>query len=334
MSVDFTAIDFETANGFRGSACSVGVVKVRNSRVVETANWLMRPPEGFDHFDPRNVQIHGITPDMVKDAPRFGELYTPLMNFVGNDILVAHNAAFDVGVIRSAAEMSELNVDPRTFACTVILSRKTYDLPSYSLPFVAEAAGAPLENHHEALADATACANIMMDIAYRQNAADIPAVHQSLRVSLGHAEGYHVGDPLSRASADGLRWKSEQRDIPQPPDWQIWPHEGSNPQPNLDADPTHPLYGENVVFTGNLAMSRQDAKNRAAVVGATTASRVTRQTTVLVVGDGFVASDLRTGRITNKARRALELRERGQHIEVVSEGEFLQMVGGPWPLSV
>jgi DNA polymerase-3 subunit epsilon len=47
-----------------------------------------------------------------------------------------------------------------------------------------------------------------------------------------------------------------------------------------------------------------------------------------VVGDGFVAADLRSGRLTGKARRVLELHERGQRIEVLSEGEFLQMVGG------
>ena len=56
----FTAIDFETANGFRGSPCSVGVVRVRAGAMVERASWMMRPPLGFDRFDPRNVRIHGI----------------------------------------------------------------------------------------------------------------------------------------------------------------------------------------------------------------------------------------------------------------------------------
>ena len=83
-----------------------------------------------------------------------------------------------------------------------------------------------------------------------------------------------------------------------------------------------------MVFTGELAIPRPEAKVRSAELGARPESRVTARTTVLVVGDGFVAADLRSGRLTGKARRVLELHERGQRIEVLSEGEFLQMVGG------
>ena len=54
---------------------------------------------------------------------------------------------------------------------------------------------------------------------------------------------------------------------------------------------------------------------------------------MLVVGDGFVAADLRSGRVTGKARRVLELHSRGQNIEVLSEAEFLQMTGGRWPVT-
>jgi DNA polymerase-3 subunit epsilon len=85
------------------------------------------------------------------------------------------------------------------------------------------------------------------------------------------------------------------------------------------------------VFTGNLGLSRQAAKDKAAACGAQPASGVTAKTTVLVVGDGFSAADLKSGRLTAKAKRVLQLNERGQRIEVLSEGEFLQMVGGAWP---
>jgi DNA polymerase-3 subunit epsilon len=107
-----------------------------------------------------------------------------------------------------------------------------------------------------------------------------------------------------------------------------WPEEGPNPTPNAAASPDHPLFGQTVVFTGELAIPRPEAKVRSAELGARPESRVTARTTVLVVGDGFVAADLRSGRLTGKARRVLELHERGQRIEVLSEGEFLQMVGG------
>ena len=331
MAYDFTAIDFETANGFRGSACSVGLTRVRDGRIVEEGYWLMRPPEGYDHFDPRNVQIHGITPEAVAGSPRFGEVFGELAAFIGTDTLVAHNAAFDLGVIRSALEVSELSGPAYGFACTVKLSRKSYSLPSYSLPFVAEAAGSPLENHHDAGADARACAAVMIDLGRRHGGGSVAAVAAELGVALGHAPAYTPGDPLSKATADAKGWRSAGHQVPARQDWALWPQEGENPDPNPEADPAHPLFGELVVFTGNLAISRQDAKNRAAHAGARTASRVTRSTTVLVVGDGFAAADLRTGRLTSKAQRVLRMQEAGTPISILSEGEFLQMVEGSWP---
>jgi DNA polymerase-3 subunit epsilon len=81
-------------------------------------------------------------------------------------------------------------------------------------------------------------------------------------------------------------------------------------------------------------MSRQNAKNFAADLGARPASSVTRATTMLVMGDGFESGDLRNGVLTGKARRVLDLHGRGQRIEVLSEGEFLQMLGGTWQAGV
>lgn len=330
MGLDFTAIDFETANGFRGSPCAVGLSKVRNGRIVEEASWLMRPPEQHDHFDPRNVQIHGIRAHMVATAPRFGDLFAEIGGFIGADTLVAHNAAFDMGVIRSALEVSELPGPAFDYACTVILSRRNYNLVSYSLPFVAEAAGVPLLNHHDAVEDARACAGIMIDIAARNGAGSIAELFLAMKLKVSRLEAYAPGaDAVSKPTRT-----ARQRlvaDGPVVSAWVGWPEEGINPTPNADADAGHPLYGQTVVFTGNLGMARAEAKERAAELGAQPASGVTRKTTVLVVGDGFVAADLKRGRITMKARRVLDLHARGQSIEVLSEPEFLQMVGGLWP---
>ena len=86
--LDFTAIDFETANGFRGSACAVGLVRVRDGRMTERAAWLMRPPAGFDRFDPRNTRIHGIRPADVADAADWTTQLAGLTAFIGDDVLV------------------------------------------------------------------------------------------------------------------------------------------------------------------------------------------------------------------------------------------------------
>jgi DNA polymerase-3 subunit epsilon len=331
--LDFTAIDFETANGFRGSPCAVGLTKVRSGVIVEEASWLMRPPENHDMFDYHNVRVHGIRPEQVAGLPRFGELFPEIGAFIGGDILAAHNAAFDLGVIRSALEVSGLAGPAYDYVCTVMLSRRCYSLVSNSLPFAAEEAGVPLVNHHDAAEDARACAGILIDIAGRNRANSIAELYLSLGLAIPQQPAFDPSSgELSKATAAALAAAGGGR-VAQP-FRSGWPEEGPNPEPNPDAEPGNPLFGQTVVFTGELAMPRPEAKVRSAELGARPESRVTARTSVLVVGDGFVANDLRSGRLTGKAKRVLELHDRGQAIEVISEGEFLQMVGGaPVPLA-
>ncbi|MBO1266959.1 exonuclease domain-containing protein [Arthrobacter cavernae] len=337
MALDFTAIDFETANGFRGSPCSVGLSKVRGGVVVEEASWLMRPPENHDHFEFHNTRIHGIRAEDVAGAPRFGELFPEIGAFIGGDVLAAHNAAFDLGVIRSGLEVSGLAGPAYEYVCTVMLARRCYSLVSNSLPYAAEEAGVPLLNHHDAAEDARACAGILIDIARRNNANSVAELYLSLGLSLPRQQAFDPRDGLSKPTLAALAGRGGGAPAGSPFERSLedravrrsaWPEEGPNPLPNPVAEPGHPLFGQTVVFTGDLAMARAEAKVRAAEMGASPESRVTARTTVLVVGDGFVAGDLRAGRLTGKARRVLELHGRGQQIEVVSEGEFLQMVGG------
>lgn len=364
--LDFTAIDFETANGFRGSPCSVGVVRVRDGVMEDRAAWMMRPPLGFDRFDPRNVRIHGITADQVAQAPRFAEVYAHLRAFCGQDVLVAHNAGFDVGVIESALEVSDADVPSLEYACTLMLARKAYDLPSYALPSASRAAGFVPGRHHEALADAEACAAILIDVGRRALAADggpveVRRVLRAHGLQVGRLEGHLRGQGResrptrqARDMADVFDARVPLRSGRSMPDFMRWPDEGVNTPANRDASPDHPLYGHVVVFTGGIGMSRQEAKNRAAALGAQPSSRVGAHTTMLVIGDGFSAEDLvlaareadgsgapacGADRVTTtalahrKTREALRRRAGGQRIALVSEPEFLQMLGENWPVA-
>lgn len=308
----------------------MGLTKVRGGVVVDEGYWLMRPPAGHDHFDSRNITIHGITPDDVQGAPRFKDVFGEVREFIGADALVAHNAAFDLGVIRSASEVSGMAAPAFDYACTVVLSRKNYSLPSYSLPFVAEAAGVPLVKHHDATEDARACAGIMVDIAVKHCASSVAGVFTSMKLAMPHADAWDpASGELSKATRSALEKLADgaQGAPARSGGRASWSTEGPNPLPNPLADVAHPLYGQTVVFTGDLGLQRPEAKLRAAHYGAQCASSVTRKTTVLVVGSGFAATDLRNGRLTSKASRVLELQQRGQGIEVLSEGEFMQMVG-------
>ncbi len=185
MPVDFTAIDFETANSSSASACSVGLVKVRDGRVVDRVHWYIRPPFPHDEFSEWNIRIHGITPQMVADAPGWVEHLPALRLFAGDDVLVAHNAGFDMGVIAKTSAAVGLDVPDFRSLCSLQLARRTYHLDSYRLPVAAMAAGFEGFSHHDALADAEACAAIVVHAAKRHDVDDLERLAHVTRVRFG-----------------------------------------------------------------------------------------------------------------------------------------------------
>ncbi|MEV8250707.1 3'-5' exonuclease [Microbacterium sp. NPDC076768] len=173
MPLDFTAIDFETANSSPASACSVGLVRVRDGEVVATTGWLIQPPPGHDEFQEWNVRIHGIQPTDVLSAATWVDQFDRLCDFAGADVLVAHNAGFDLNVLRRATEATGQECPPYRSLCSLQVARKTYELDSYRLPSAAAAAGFEEFSHHDALADARACAQIVIDAAARAGATSV-----------------------------------------------------------------------------------------------------------------------------------------------------------------
>jgi DNA polymerase-3 subunit epsilon len=183
--VDFTAIDFETANSSNASACSVGMVKVRDGVMVDSAYWLIKPPLGYDDFWEWNTRIHGLVAADVVDAALWTEQLPDLVDFADGDILVAHNAGFDMGVIAGACEATFVDTPKFAYACSLQVARKTYHLESYRLPVAAMAAGFEEFEHHNALADAQACAAIMVHAARRHDATNIAELVAATKGTIG-----------------------------------------------------------------------------------------------------------------------------------------------------
>jgi DNA polymerase-3 subunit epsilon len=183
--VDFTAIDFETANPSSASACSIGLVKVRGGLVVDRLHRYIRPPFPHDEFSEWNVRVHGITRATVANAPGWAELLPEFRAFAEDDVLVAHNAGFDMRVIEKTSEAVGIDVPNHRSLCSLQVARKTYHLESYRLPVAAMAAGFEDFSHHDALADAEACAAIVVHAANRHGADDLDRLAHVTRVPFG-----------------------------------------------------------------------------------------------------------------------------------------------------
>ncbi|TFB50391.1 exonuclease domain-containing protein [Cryobacterium tagatosivorans] len=185
MPLNFTAIDFETANSSAASACSVGMVKVRDGKVVDRAGWFIRPPAGHDAFLEWNIKIHGIRPSDVAGAAGWAAQLPDLVAFADGDHLVAHNAGFDLGVISTSSTVAGLAIPDFAYVCSLQVARRTYHLDSYRLPVAAMAAGFEDFAHHDALADAEACAAIMIHAAQRHEADTLEELAHITRVKIG-----------------------------------------------------------------------------------------------------------------------------------------------------
>ena len=153
-NIDFVSIDFETMTPELTSACSVGLVKVINSKITQKFYSLIKPiPDGRCE---RNTFVHGLTDEMVMDAPTFKDIFPILREFIGDLPLVCHNRATDMNIITRCMDYYNLtglqtsnNVD-------------TLELFGKNLKACCEDNGIILDNHHDALADAEACAKLYL----------------------------------------------------------------------------------------------------------------------------------------------------------------------------
>ncbi len=161
---NFAAIDFETANREPCSICSIGVVVVRNGIISEKIYRLVRPKPCF--YSRFNTSVHGLTHMDTADAPEFPEVWKEIAPAIGSLTLVAHNSRFDEMCLRSAFASYGMTYPEYPFKCTCTASRRTFGraLPNHRLPTVAAACGYDLTRHHNAMADAEACAIIAMKI--------------------------------------------------------------------------------------------------------------------------------------------------------------------------
>ncbi|WP_130866583.1 3'-5' exonuclease [Acidipropionibacterium timonense] len=309
--LDFTALDFETANAFRGSPCSIGLAKVRDGRVIDTRHWLMRPPAGHDTFDPFNTGLHGIGPDDVADQPPFSSRLDQIVSYVDADPVVAHNAAFDMSVIRNACDVCNVPVPAWQVYCTLVLSRRALTLPAYNLNYVTAHLGVALDHHHDADSDAMAAAGIAVALAADKGVTELADLAAALRVRPGILSPDGWAGCVARSASHGTTHRTSR-----PAERYI---------ANDDADPSGYLYGHTIVFTGTLpgGLTRAQASARAAELGAQPDAGVTKRTTILVVGDLDPARLTPGSVLSGKARKAAALQAAGQPIEIMTGIEFL-----------
>lgn len=193
--MNVVAIDFETANHQASSACQLAAVVVRDSKIVAEHCWLIRPPRMY--FSPRNIDIHGISPDDVRDAPSMEQVWNELSSIVDEQVLVAHNARFDIGVLVASLAAYDVACPDLQFTCTRALARAAWPGRSaYGLKPLGSWLGVDFR-HHDALEDSRCCARIALTIERQHDLQDLVDLERRLRLTRGTYRQSLISSPRS-----------------------------------------------------------------------------------------------------------------------------------------
>ncbi|EHL97973.1 exonuclease [Lentilactobacillus parafarraginis F0439] len=159
--MNFVALDFETANAKRASACSIALAIVRNNQVSHEFYSLINPETDFSW---RNIDVHGIHERDVANAPTFPEVWAHIAPlFTANKLVVAHNASFDNSVLKRSLERYQMPLTHYLTLDTLKTSKQFYpQMVNHKLNTVCDELHIDLEHHHNALDDSVACANILL----------------------------------------------------------------------------------------------------------------------------------------------------------------------------
>lgn len=298
--MNFIAIDFETANAQRGSMCQVGIAVVKDWQIEFADSYLVRPKDNW--FDYYNTHLHGIDATMVSREPEFDVVFKKLVPFLEGAFILAHNAQFDISVLRHTLDQYGLAYPSFTYSCTYQMAKRVWkDELNFRLDNLCKRFEIPLV-HHQAKADAIACAKLALMAFNESDIGDQADIESKLDLRLGKLfpGGYH---PLSL-------------------DRKLRPEEYDS---SLH-DPNNSFYGKNVVFTGTLqSMVRREAQQKVFEIGGYCQNSITRETNFLVVGDleYRFGEDFKSSKI-RKAEKYLTL---GQAIELITEQQFLELIG-------
>lgn len=250
-AINFVAIDFETATPT--AACQIGIVVVRKGEIIEEVCRYIQPPE--NKYNKKNIAVHHITPDMTKDAPTFDKLWPEIRKYFHCQLIVCHNASFDMSIVQKEIYRYGLeDFRPMSIVCT-------YELTGAKLEVACSDYGVTIDNHHNALSDARACAELFISYLLSEREA---TTYDNIE------EEYYV----ERSNGKTVNWTGHE------------PIRKDLLMPDLEnADKESPFYNKKVVITGIFSIERNDLAELLKNMGAYINTSISRKTDFVFVGD-------------------------------------------------
>lgn len=288
---DFIIIDLETTglDPKYNDIIEISALKIRNNEITDTFDTLINPGYPIGSFI---SELTGITDDMLAEAPKIQAVLPSLHEFIGNDILMGHNAHFDINFLYDNFDCFLNQSLSNDFVDTMRLAKRILrEQEHHRLIDVAEAFGITVETTHRALAD---CHTTLM--CYYKLKERVNKEYQNEDEFIVKCGSY---------SKCNLK--------------EIHAHD-------VNFDVTHPLYNKSCVFTGVLEkMTRTQAAQIVVDLGGFCENNVTKKTNFLILGNNDYCSTIKDGK-SGKQKKAEGYKLKGLDIEIISENVFYEML--------
>lgn len=292
----FVAIDLETACASWDSICQVGIVLYEDGEEIEHFSSLVNPQCGFDDM---NIGVHGITEDMVCDAPTFRAVVGNIEAYIRNEIVVSHGN-FDRTALGGAYQKIGRELPDCVWIDNVDLAKRAWpDQPrsgGYRLATLAEELGIVF-NHHDALEDARTAGIVAIEALHI-----IPITIERAAQFYGRS----IGGTQAKAPTASFGRRAPM------PDRKVALKDFAGGE--------GPLAGHRVVFTGELSIERGAAAKLANGLGAECANSVSRKVTMLVIGGSEPGAAK-----SSKQVKIEQMIAEGAAIQILSEDAFMAL---------
>ncbi|MDE7438952.1 MAG: 3'-5' exoribonuclease [Clostridia bacterium] len=296
-----TVIDFETANHSFTSACSIGIAVIKGNEIIDKLYYLIQPPRNYYTND--NIAIHHITPADTANADTFPAVWEKIKHLFKNTYLAAHNASFDMSVLK--ATLNHYNLPQPHFEYVNTIAVSSYSIPAganvrKSLDARCEYFGITLDNHHNALADAEAAAQLIICNVAKSR---FKSAASFLRSNSSYLKNYD--DVKLQAVTEFKHFNKVNVN-------EIAASTAVNEETDADFE------GKTFVITGEFkTMTREQALAIVVERGGIIKSGVSSKVDILVNADN---------RTSTKTKAAEALQAEGHHIKIINEEQFMRML--------
>lgn len=302
------AIDFETANASNNTACSIGFALLEHGEITLSEEILINPES---HFSDKNIEIHNITPKMVKDKEIFPVVWKEVSKLIDdNTLVIAHNTSADMVILSKLAGKYNMAVKDFPYLCTVEAYKKNGSFSKFGLKSIANELGLDFE-HHNAKEDALVCLKIFMNLLDDKKFITKEFIEKTLGLKTKRFAVREEDKSFKRKFFKQNTFKAS--DIT---------------TTNTEFDENHPVYKKIFVTTGDLVnIDKKDAAQRVVDLGGTFKDGFIKATDYLVVGlNEYKEPSINTTKYT----KAMEKINKGGVIEIINEEEFLNLLD--WPV--